>query len=75
MVEGGGNVITAFLQARLVDALVLTIAPKLLGGYKAVGDLQPEHSNRVLDINPLYSGQAGNDMIVWGDLNYDGQPT
>jgi riboflavin biosynthesis pyrimidine reductase len=74
MVEGGANVITAFLQARLVDALVLTIAPKLLGGYKAVGDLQPAHSNRVLDINPLYSGQAGRDMIVWGELNYDGQP-
>ena len=68
MVEGGANVITAFLQAGLVDALVLTIAPKLVGGYKAVGDLQPTNGNTVLDINPLYSGQAGQDMIVWGEL-------
>ena len=72
MVEGGANVITALLQARLVDALVLTIAPKLVGGYKAVGDLQPVGRNRVMDIQPLYSGQAGEDLIVWGDLHYNG---
>lgn len=68
MVEGGANVITAFLQAGLVDAIVLTIAPKIVGGYKAVGNLQPKGKNTVLDINPLYSGQAGQDMIVWGEL-------
>ena len=71
MVEGGAQVITAFLQARLVDALVLTIAPKLVGGYKAVGDLQPAGGKSVLDINPLYSGQAGRDLIVWGELQFD----
>lgn len=71
MVEGGANVITGFLQAGLVDAVVLTIGPKLVGGYKAVGDLQPKVGNSVLDINPLYSGQAGQDLIVWGELRYD----
>ena len=71
MVEGGANVITGFLQARLVDAVVLPIGPKLVGGYKAVGDLQPKVGNSVLDINPLYSRQAGQDLIVWGELRYD----
>jgi riboflavin-specific deaminase-like protein len=33
MVEGGANVITAFLKAQLVDALVLTVAPVFAGGY------------------------------------------
>ncbi len=70
MVEGGAQVITAFLKARLVDALVLTIAPKLVGGYKAIGDLQPAGGNTVLDIDPLFSGQAGRDLIVWGELQY-----
>lgn len=74
MVEGGANVITAFLQAQLVDAVVLTIAPKLVGGYKAVGDLQARDHKTVMNIKPLYSGQAGQDMIVWGELHYDGQP-
>lgn len=71
MVEGGSHVITAFLRARLVDAVVLTIAPKLVGGYKAVGDLQPTGGNTVLNINPLYSSPAGRDLIVWGELQYD----
>ena len=71
MVEGGAHVITAFLKAGLVDALVLTIAPKLVGGYKAVGDLQPTGGNMVLNISPLHSGQAGQDLIVWGELQFD----
>ena len=39
MVEGGAAVITSFLKAELVDALVLTLSPKLVGGYKAVDEL------------------------------------
>ena len=39
MVEGGAAVITSFLKAGLVDALVLTLSPKLVGGYKAVDEL------------------------------------
>jgi riboflavin-specific deaminase-like protein len=33
MVEGGGRVIQAFLKAGLVDRVVITVAPLLLGGY------------------------------------------
>ncbi|KAG5177480.1 dihydrofolate reductase-like domain-containing protein, partial [Tribonema minus] len=33
MVEGGGRIIRAFLQAGLVDRLVVTVAPLMLGGY------------------------------------------
>lgn len=36
MVEGGAQIITAFLRARLVDQMVVTIAPKLLGGLNAI---------------------------------------
>jgi riboflavin-specific deaminase-like protein len=72
MVEGGGTVITAFLQARLADALVLTVAPRLVGGYKAVGNLQTEGCDVQLNIDPLHTALAGSDLIVWGDLQYDG---
>lgn len=71
MVEGGADVITAFLRARLVDAVVLTIAPKFVGGYKAVGNLQPTVGSTVLDFAPLNFGQAGQDLIVWGELQFD----
>jgi GTP cyclohydrolase II len=36
MVEGGAGVIESFLKARLVDFLVLTIAPIMVGGLNAI---------------------------------------
>src|SRR5262245_37888032 len=43
LVEGGGRVITSFLRARLVDRIVVSIAPIVLGaGVDAVGDLAIE---------------------------------
>lgn len=75
MVEGGGEVITAFLKAHLADALVLTVAPRLVGGYKAVGDLQGDRCEEQFLIDPLHSAPAGKDLIVWGDLHYSGTAT
>jgi diaminohydroxyphosphoribosylaminopyrimidine deaminase / 5-amino-6-(5-phosphoribosylamino)uracil reductase len=72
MVEGGATVITAFLKARMADALVLTVAPRLVGGYKAVGNLQAEGCDDQLSIHPLNTALAGKDLIVWGDLQYEG---
>lgn len=39
MVEGGARVITSFLVSRLVDQMVLTIAPWLVGGLRVVDHL------------------------------------
>ncbi|MCY0464298.1 dihydrofolate reductase family protein, partial [Klebsiella pneumoniae] len=36
MVEGGAHIITSFLTARLVDQVVITIVPRLLGGLPAI---------------------------------------
>ncbi|HAR91382.1 MAG TPA: GTP cyclohydrolase [Gammaproteobacteria bacterium] len=70
MVEGGATVITAFLKAGLVDGLVLTVAPRLLGGYKAIDELLASDSGEPLLIKPIHTGQAGSDLVVWGDLQY-----
>lgn len=71
MVEGGAGVITALLNARLADGLVLTMAPRLLGGYKAVGHLGALSKAQLPHICPLYSGRLGEDLIIWGDLHYE----
>ncbi len=39
MVEGGAEIITSFLAARLVDRVVITITPRFLGGLHAVTHL------------------------------------
>jgi riboflavin biosynthesis pyrimidine reductase len=71
MVEGGATVISAFLRARLVDALVMTVAPVLLGGYKAMNDLVTSAPDELLHIDPLFTERLGNDLIVWGDIQYE----
>jgi riboflavin-specific deaminase-like protein len=37
MVEGGSQVITSFLESRLVDQLIITISPRLVGGLPVLG--------------------------------------
>ncbi|WP_058021311.1 RibD family protein [Pseudohongiella spirulinae] len=70
MVEGGANVISAFLRAHLADAIVLTVAPVLVGGYNAIGRLVDPDKASFPHIAPLHSHQLGDEMIVWGALHY-----
>jgi riboflavin-specific deaminase-like protein len=70
MVEGGAAVITAFLQARLADGVVLTIAPTLVGGYKAVGELGYQVTQPLPHIAPLHSERVGDEIFLWGSLCY-----
>jgi 3,4-dihydroxy 2-butanone 4-phosphate synthase/GTP cyclohydrolase II len=77
MVEGGGEVISAFLSQRLVDQVVLTIAPLFLGGYRSVGqDVSVPPVEQGHGAAPVYprlrdagSENLGDDLIVWGRLN------
>ena len=70
MVEGGASVITAFLKAQLADAVVITLVPRLVGGYKAVSDLGARVKQQLPEISPLHSAPLGTDVILWGNLNY-----
>jgi GTP cyclohydrolase II len=68
MVEGGARIITNFLLERLADYIVLTVAPVLVGGLRAVSDLgqsDPECFLRVREPGHKWLGQ---DLIVWGEL-------
>jgi len=66
MVEGGARIITSFLVAKLVDHMVVTIAPKILGGLNAVeylnGSGLPHLENaryHVLGDDIVLSGEVG----------------
>lgn len=68
MVEGGATVIQAMLEAQLVDYCIVTIAPKFLGGVKAI-----EHPCRPRNESPLsivdcrYQA-VGSDLVAYGPL-------
>ena len=47
MVEGGAGVISSFLQAQLVDLVVLTIASRLVGGVRGLESLFADDGPRL----------------------------
>jgi len=72
MVEGGAQIITSFLASRLVDQVVLTIAPLLVGGLRVVD--HPEHSSRrrFPRLKRLSYQQLGDDLVLRGEPDWDG---
>ena len=68
MVEGGARVITSFLSAHLVDRLVLTIAPLLVGGLNAVSNLTKTNNYSFPSLhNPRYQN-VGDNIVLFGNV-------
>lgn len=64
MVEGGASVITSFLVSGMVDQVVITIAPRFVGGVRTLEErLDPMPALR----NPR-SIQLGRDVVIIGSL-------
>ena len=66
MVEGGARVITSFLCARLVDLVVLTISPVLVGGLHAIEALGESNLANLPRFQHLRHEWLGEDLILWG---------
>ncbi len=64
MVEGGARVITSFVNAKLVDQFIITIAPKLVGGLQVLNSRGLEIA-QFLDCEHVHYQQLGTDIIVW----------
>ena len=71
MVEGGAELITAFLRERLVDRLCVCIAPKILGrGIEAVGDLGIGSLDDSLVLADPSITRCGSDLILESTIEY-----
>ncbi len=76
MVEGGARIITSFLSQHLVDWIVITIAPKFLGGLHAVENplaLCKQGSttlNGLPELNDSGFEQVGKDIVFWSALSW-----
>ncbi len=64
MVEGGASVITAFLEQKLADLLILTIAPCFIGGLNALTRPLLERPR----LKQMGVMQVGEDVVLWGKL-------
>jgi GTP cyclohydrolase II len=69
LVEGGARVITSFLADKLVDRLVVGIAPTIIGtGIDAVGDLGVARVAESLRLTNRSVHVAGDDLLVAADV-------
>ena len=71
MVEGGGRIISQFLRAQIVDRMVVTIAPQILGGVHAVELLSSDLGCASLR-HPQYA-KVGADLLAWGAVTWTEQ--
>lgn len=69
MVEGGAQIITSFLKHRLVDQLVLTMAPVYVGGMQAVWPLQLNLTNPPRLENMAWE-MCGSDLVLRADVTW-----
>ena len=63
MVEGGAGVITSFLQAQVVDLVVLTLTARLVGGLRGVESRLAEDGPR---LDSFGVERFDEDLLVWG---------
>jgi riboflavin biosynthesis pyrimidine reductase len=69
MVEGGARIITSFLEARLVDYALVTIAPQFLGGLSAVGpSARPGIPAALANLTGWASWRLGEDLVLGGEI-------
>ena len=69
MIEGGAHVNASALKARVVDKLVLFIAPRLMGGSEAVGFIggsTPDKLAKMLKLRDIRCRRLGDDFMVEG---------
>jgi riboflavin-specific deaminase-like protein len=70
MVEGGSEVITSFIRARLVDLFVVTISPKLMGGLQVAENLGGTPTS-ILNLRDIHYHALDNDLILWAMPQWD----
>ncbi|MFW6126065.1 MAG: bifunctional diaminohydroxyphosphoribosylaminopyrimidine deaminase/5-amino-6-(5-phosphoribosylamino)uracil reductase RibD [Chloroflexota bacterium] len=72
LVEGGGKIITSLFDKKLVDRVVLVVAPKVMGkGIEAVGDLSIRGLDAVLKLSFVRTYRKGEDLVIEADAKGD----
>jgi diaminohydroxyphosphoribosylaminopyrimidine deaminase / 5-amino-6-(5-phosphoribosylamino)uracil reductase len=69
LVEGGKGIITSLLAARVVDRLIVVIAPKIIGqGTEAIGNLGITRLNEAITFSSVKIRRLGEDVLFDGRL-------
>ena len=69
MVEGGGEVISSFIASQLVDFMIITISPLIVGGFSAFQNPLAASRNKSSEfprLDVLMSENFGEDLVIFG---------
>ena len=69
LIEGGGKIIASALEEKIVDKLLIFIAPKIIGGEEAVTSVEGRGINRInqaIRIRGLKIKKIGQDILIEG---------
>ncbi len=69
LIEGGGEIIASALEEKIVDKLLIFIAPKIIGGEEAVTSVEGRGINRInqaIRIRGLKIKKIGQDILIEG---------
>ena len=73
MIEGGANLATSFIRARLVDKMIIITAPKIIGsGRDSFGDLSVGQVKNAPKLRAVKYTQVGDDLITTGYPEWGG---
>ena len=70
LVEGGAQIITSFLSARLVDQVVITIAPLLIGGLRILDGIGRQNHSGIPRLRNVCYERFDEDLVLRGDLDW-----
>ncbi len=69
LVEGGASLITSLLKQRLVDRLVVVIAPKIIGaGIEWAGNLGVRDLTEAITFSSFETRRSGEDLVFDGQI-------
>ena len=69
LIEGGGELAAAAINARIVNKIAFFVAPKILGGRGSrpvVGGPDPAALNDALRLDGFQSRRVGDDLLITG---------
>ena len=70
MVEGGAHIIRSFLEERIVDLIVLTIAPIFVNGLHSMGSGNTTFRSPFPRMDQPHWQMFDSDLVLWGELKY-----
>jgi GTP cyclohydrolase II len=71
MVEGGSGILRSFLCDRLVDQLVVTLSPSIIGGLRVLRGSETDNTPNYPTIDQVHYQRLGDDIVLWGRPKWD----